>query len=89
MTEQLKINVPLNQLKVQECKCGSTSFLPATQLRILPPLYSAIGKYEYVMLQTGFLCASCGAAVAMRPEEPESKIITFPGKKEEVPNNVG
>jgi hypothetical protein len=69
MAKQIKINVPLNQLKTETCVCTNTLWIPALQLRILPPIYSASGKYEYAMIQVGFLCSACGVQIPMRPED--------------------
>jgi hypothetical protein len=83
MAEQIKMNIPLDQLKDKVCECGNALYIPALQLKIVPPLYSPSGQPEYVMLQVGFLCTTCGERIPLKPEaDPEKKIITFPTGRE-------
>ena len=82
MAEQIKINVPLDSLKDEVCSCGNGLWLPALQLKIVPPLYSQTGKHEYLMMQVGFLCTNCGNRIGLKPViENKSNIVTFPGRE--------
>ena len=81
MTEQIKMNIPIDQLKDQICKCGNTVWVSAMQLKIIPPLYSQTSRYEHLMLPYGFFCTACGNMIPLRPTEDASKILTFPGKE--------
>jgi hypothetical protein len=83
MAEQIKMNVPLDQLKDKVCECGNALYIPALQLKIVPPLYSPSGQPEYVMLQVGFLCVNCGESIPLKPTpDSEKMIITFPTGRE-------
>jgi hypothetical protein len=83
MAEQIKVNIPIEQLKDKVCSCTNALFIPALQLKIIPPIYSPSGQPEYMMLQVGFLCTNCGERIPLRPEvEQDKKIITFPTGRE-------
>lgn len=81
MAEQIRVNIPADQLKDQICTCKNGLWIAALQLKIVPPLYSASGKREYLALHTGFLCTNCGTLIPIRPAEEESSIIVFPGRE--------
>jgi len=86
MAEQIKINVPLSELKSIVCyKCGNEHFAQAGQLKIVPSIYSPSGKEEVIMIQSGFLCVSCGTPAQMQPpkeEDTPSNLIKLPNIKD-------
>lgn len=68
---QMNVKVPLEQLKDRVCPCGSLVFSPAVTLKEIPSLYSPSGIPETAMSQVGFVCATCGELMSLRPEPPE------------------
>jgi hypothetical protein len=82
MAEQIKMNIPIDSLKDQICECTNALWLPAMQLKAVPPLYSQTGTPQYLMIQIGFLCTACGTRIPLQPiTDEEKRVITFPGRE--------
>jgi cell division FtsZ-interacting protein ZapD len=81
MDKQITLSIPADQLKDQICKCGNTMWMLAQNLKIVPPLYSQSGRYEHLMIQSGFLCTNCGTLIPLRPVVDAKKVITLSGKE--------
>jgi len=73
MAKQMKVNVPMDQLKDRVCECGGQLFISAVGLKELPALYSPSGQVESAVIPVGFVCCGCGAFMSLRPEEPKKK----------------
>lgn len=85
MAEQIKVNVPVSELKTIVCfKCGGEHFAQAGQLKVVPSVYSPTGKEEVIMIQSGFLCVSCGTPAQLKEpkKEEQSNIIKLPNSKD-------
>jgi len=78
MNQQLKVNIPIGQLKQRTCPCGGIVFVQAVSLKEVPPVYSPSGNPETMIQPLGFICSQCGNLLSLRPEEPEegNRIIT-------------
>ena len=69
--KQLKMQVPLAQLKDRECKCGSKAFLQVYGLKELPALYSPSNRAETMMVHVGFACLVCGKTKPLSPDDED------------------
>jgi len=74
------LNINVNDLKVMECACGNSCFLPQMKVRFIPRLLSPSGQPQYLLTQEGIACAVCGEAFDVsnpgkEEKEAESKII--------------
>jgi len=77
---QMKVNVPLDQLKDRVCPCGCLVFSQAVTLKEIPSLYSPSGVSETAITPVGFVCATCGELIPLRPEPPEMpKVVLAKG----------
>ncbi len=83
----IKMTVPLDQLKDRVCKCGGFIFTSALALKELPPIYSPSGQYETTMQQVGFVCIRCGNVLPVRPEFPKTEDDVIEGKPETAGSN--
>ena len=69
----INMNIPFDQLSNRVCPCNCVIFVPAVTLKCVPALYSPSGKPETMILQSGFICAKCGAMMPLRPEDPRKE----------------
>ena len=71
--QHMNINIPADQLEDRLCVCGNAVHVPAVSLKAIPALYSPSGNPETMILQTGFICAKCGAMMTLRPVAPKEE----------------
>jgi hypothetical protein len=81
--QQINIEIPLDQLKVRKCECGSEAFVPACKLVEVPAIYSPTGKAGIIVAEAGFFCcANCGKSMTTEVKEPvEEKKLVVVGDK--------
>lgn len=71
--QQMNLNINVQDLKVMECVCGNSCFLPQIKVRFIPRLLSPAGQPQYLLTQEGIACAICGEVFDVSNPSKEEK----------------
>lgn len=73
VTNQMSLNINVNDLEVKTCECGNTCFLPQLKVRFITRLLSPNGQPQYLITQEGICCAVCGLSFDLTNPSREEK----------------
>lgn len=73
MAQQIQFNIDLNTLPVKKCECGHEFVVARLQLRFVSAIQSPNGQAQWLVTQSGFLCAFCGIVVDTEVKEEDTE----------------
>lgn len=80
--QQVSMQIPLNQLPIRKCACGSALFINLVMIREVSAIVSPNGKETFLFHDGGMACSQCGAQADLTIKPPEEKkLVSLDGGK--------
>lgn len=80
--QQLSMQIPINQLPIRKCACGSALFINQVMIREVSAIVSPNGQETFLFHDGGLICSVCGAPADLTIKPPEEKkLVSLDGGK--------